>query len=93
MEGKNEGAERISRVIAVLGEVETSLLERASGAKLLRDSLVGIVNHLSGTIDKETEEEIEGVIGFLYAMYGSLNHTARQVESCQRDLEKEAAAA
>lgn len=78
----------VEDVAGELGTIRQALLERANGATLLRNSLVGIVNHLSGTIDRDTEGEIEGVIGLIDSLGGSLNYSAQMIEYCEKDLKQ-----
>ncbi len=69
-----------------LGTIDQSLLERAGGADLLKDKLIELINSVGYEADQSITYEIEGVIGLLGAMSGSLMHTAGRLEACKRDL-------
>lgn len=83
----------VEDVARELGGIGQAMLERANGATLLRKSLVQIVNRVSSNIDDDIEKELEGVIGLIDSLGGSLNHSAQLIEFCERDLKKIAEAA
>jgi hypothetical protein len=78
----------IKDIVVELGRIEGALMEKGCGAKLLKDSLVAVVEGIGEDVDSAFVEELNGVIGLIDSVRESLGHTAKTVESCQLDLLK-----
>lgn len=69
-------SERITNMLQQIGSLEQKLLEMSQGADLMRDALFRIVESTDG----HARDTIQGVIGMLVAMSGSLKYLAQDVE-------------
>jgi hypothetical protein len=69
-------AEKIDLIVKQHGLMEQKLLELSQGADLMRDALGKIVESTEGF----ARDTIQGVIGLLVAMSGSLKYAAQDVE-------------
>lgn len=79
---------RIEDIVLELGRIDGALMGKGCGTKILKDSLVAVVEGIDGNVDSVFVEELNGVIGLIDSVRESLEHTGQIVRNCQLDLMK-----